>query len=132
MRTLRVSLTIIGLVQLFFGLLFLAVPGLAAVALHLTPAAPAWVNWLFAMMGARFIGYGFGMFVAARAPHERVAWINSMIAIQAVDWLATLGYLVTGTLTLGQVTTAAFLPPLFIAALVLAHPRRLRSSVRTV
>ena len=31
------------------------------------------------MMGARFLGYGFGMFIAARDPLANVAWINTRI-----------------------------------------------------
>lgn len=124
MRRLRTTLVIVGIFQIFFGVLFLVAPGASASMLKLQPAAPSWANWLFAMMGARFLGYGYGMFAAARSPFERVAWIDTMIAIQAVDWLATLGYLIAGELTIGQVTTAAVAPPLFILALLVFHPRR--------
>jgi hypothetical protein len=37
----------------------------------------------------------------------------------------------TGVLTLAQVTTAAVAPPLFIAALLVLHPRRRGSGART-
>jgi len=124
MRHLRTTLIVVGIFQFFFGALFLVAPAASASVLGLEPAAPAWANWLFAMMGARFLGYGVGMFSAARDPLGRVAWIDTMIAIQVVDWLATLGYLVAGTLTLAQVTTAAVAPPVFILALLAFHPRR--------
>ncbi|MEO7631654.1 MAG: hypothetical protein ABIS44_09960 [Mycobacteriales bacterium] len=124
MKHLRTTLIVVGIFQIFFGLLFLLAPGPAASMFGLEPDAPAWANWLFAMMAARFLGYGYGMFVAARDPLGRVAWIDTMIAIQAIDWLATLGYLISGDLTLAQVTTAAVAPPLFIAALLAFHPRR--------
>ena len=129
MRNLRTSLIVVGIFQFFFGILFLAAPVASASLFKLDPAAPAWANWLFAMMGVRFLGYGYGMFAAARDPLGRVAWIDTMIVIQAVDWLATLGYLIAGDLTLGQVTTAAIAPPLFIAALLIWHPRRTRSAL---
>ena len=61
-------LRFIGVVQFLFGLLFTLAPTAAGALLGLTPATPAWVAWLFVMMGARFLGYGFGMFVAARDP----------------------------------------------------------------
>ncbi|MEP7055829.1 MAG: hypothetical protein ABI912_11330 [Actinomycetota bacterium] len=122
MRRLRNTLIVIGIFQFFFGALFLLAPGPTASLLKLEPAAPSWANWLFAMMGARFVGYGFGMLAASRDPVGNVAWIDTMIGIQAVDWLATLGYLVAGELSLSQVTTAAIAPPLFIAALLIFHP----------
>ena len=40
-----------------------------------------------------------------------------MIGIQAVDWIGTIAYLVTGAVTITQVTTAAFLPVVFIVIL---------------
>jgi hypothetical protein len=121
---LKVSLIVIGVVQVFFGILFLVAPAPAATLLGLTPPAPVWVNWLLAMMAARFLGYGAGMFVASRAPQRHLAWINTMIGIQLIDWVATLAVLLSGQLTIRQVSTAAVLPVLFIAALLWWHPRR--------
>lgn len=83
------------------------------------------MHWLFAMMGARFLGYAYGMAVAARDPEGAVPWIDSMIAIQAVDWVATVLALSTGDVGLRQVSTAAFVPLVFIVVLVRFHPRRL-------
>src|SRR5438270_2724342 len=124
MRNLRIALIVIGVFQLFFGVVFLVAPGVAAGVLRLSPAAPPWVTWLFAMMAARFLAFGYGMFLAARDPDRHVAWIDAMVAIQAIDWIATLAVLATGTLSLTQVTTAAVAPPLFIVALLALHPRR--------
>lgn len=125
MRVLRITLIVIGFFQLALGALFLVAPGPAASLLDLSPAAPPWVNWLFAMMAARFLGYAYGMFIAARSPRDHVGWINTMIVIQAVDWVATVAYLLKGDLSLRQVTTAVFVPVLFIGALLWFHPRRL-------
>ena len=47
----------------------------------------------------------------------------TMIVIQAIDWLATIGYLATGHLALQQVPTAAIMPVLFIAGLLWFWPR---------
>jgi hypothetical protein len=118
MRLLRGTLIVIGVFQLVLGTVFLAAPTATAHLLHLRPAAAPWVNWLFAMMAVRFLGYAYGMFTAARNPARHRAWITSMIAIQAVDWLATVGYVAAGDLTLRQVTAAAVAPVLFIAALL--------------
>lgn len=108
-------LIVIGVVQIVLGVTFL-IPGLFQQIMGLD-TAPEWVNWLFAMFGARALGFGFGMFVAARKPAENVSWIQAMIGIQAIDWLTTLAYLATGAVTVAQVTTAAFLPVVFIVIL---------------
>ena len=125
MRPLRVTLVVIAVFQLTLGLLFLVSPGAAGTLFGLEPGAPPWAHWLFAMMAARFLGYAYGMLLAARDPVRSTGWIDSMVAVQVVDWVATLVYLAGGELTLAQVTTAAFMPVLFVAALLRWHPRRL-------
>lgn len=124
MSMLKFTLRFIGVVQLFFGLLFVLAPSKIAPALHLHPHQPAWVNWLFVMAGGRFLGYAYGMFVAARDPERNRSWIDSMIVVQSMDWFGTIGYLVAGDVSLRNVTTAAFLPPLFMAGLIAWRPRR--------
>lgn len=116
MRILKRTLIVIGIVQVLLGVVLL-IPGLMAAAVDL-PEAPDWVDWLLAMFGARALGFGAGMFVAARDPGQHGAWIMTMIGVQAIDWIATISYLMTGAVTLSQVTTAAFLPVVFIALLV--------------
>lgn len=124
MRGLRFTLRFIGVVQLFFGLLFTVAPTVAGGLLGFAPEAPAWAAWLFVMMGARFLGYAFGMFVAARDPLRHQSWIDTMIGIQVIDWLATVGFLVAGDLPLVNVISALVLPMLFVAGLLWWHPRR--------
>lgn len=127
MTGLRFTLRFIGVVQLFFGVLFTFAPTLAGGLLGLAPDAPSWAAWLFVMMGARFLGYGVGMFLAARDPRRNVSWIDTMIAIQGIDWLATVGFLAAGAIPLANVTSALVLPVVFVAALLWWHPRRSRT-----
>lgn len=131
MRPLRITLVVIGTFQLVVGAALLVAPGAAAALVGLTPPAPPWVDWLLAMSGVRFLGYAYGMFVAARRPAQSTTWIDTMIVIQAVDWLVTLVFLARGDLTLAQVGTVAVLPVLFVAALIIWHPRRLARSPAT-
>ncbi len=82
------------------------------------------MNWLFIMMGARFLGYGFGMFAAARDPLAHLTWINTMIVIQIADWVSTIGYLIVRDISFGSVAPAAVLPVVFVSGLLRWHPRR--------
>ncbi len=122
MRPLRITLVVIGIVQIFFGLPFLVAPGLYGVVLHLAHA-PAWTSWFFAMSGARFLAMAYGMFLAARDPIKHKAWINAMIVVQALDWLGTMYSIGTGAITLAQATDAPYLPLIFVAALLILYPR---------
>lgn len=112
---LRLTLYIIAIVQVVLGIVFL-VPDLFANVAGLE-SAPAWTGWLLAMFGARALGFGFGMALAARDPVRHRSWIVAMVGIQTIDWLATLAYLTVGAVTLAQVTTAAFLPVVFVLVL---------------
>lgn len=127
MRPLKVTLAVIGIVQVLFGLLFVFAPGQFAVWFHF-PVASAWVNWLLVMAGARFLGMGYGMFIAMRDPVKHRTWIQAMIGIQAIDWLSTIANLLGGTITLSQASTATFLPIVFIVALLVFYPRE-KSSI---
>jgi hypothetical protein len=117
MRTLRVTLIFIGIVQIACGAVFLVFPAATTTLFGVQPGAPAWVNYLLATAGARFIGYGIGMFVAARAPWRNLAWIDTMIAIQAVDLVATLAAVVDGVLPVRHAALTVVLPALYIAIL---------------
>lgn len=121
-RLLAATLWFIAAVQFVLGAAFLAAPEQTAQLLGLG-IAPGWTNWLFGMMAARFLGFGFGMGVAARSPSEARSWIAVMIGVQAIDWIVTLKYLALGAVTLSQVSTASFLPILFVAVLSAAMPK---------
>ena len=121
-KLLRVTLWFIAVVQFVLGAAFLTAPELAAHSMGLS-VAPEWTNWLFGMMAARFLGFGYGMLVAARDSDMARPWIKAMVAIQLIDWLVTLKYLVAGAVTLAQVSTASFLPVVFVAILVMGLPR---------
>jgi hypothetical protein len=123
MRFMRAMLIIIGVIQIVFGTWLLVAPDGFPAVFHLQPAAPGWVNWILAMSAARFVGYGIGMFVAARAPWPNRLWIDTMIAIQAVDFIATAVYLANGVLPAGHVGSAVVPPLLWIAVLGWARRR---------
>ena len=89
---LRITLYVIAVFQFVLGAAFLANPAGTARLLGLPPA-PGWTGWLFAMMAVRFLGYGVGMLAAARDPRRHLLWIDTMIAIQAVDgWPRSCGW----------------------------------------
>lgn len=124
-RAMSFTLRFIALVQFVLGLGFLIAPTDMSSLLGLAPA-PGWTNWLFGMMAARFLGFGYGMLVAARQVAGNIAWLRAMIGIQLMDWTITMRYLLTGDVTLAQVTTASFLPLVFVALLWWAWPRPVR------
>jgi succinate dehydrogenase hydrophobic anchor subunit len=112
----RPTIVLVALIQIALGLIFIASPGSFPALLGL-PAAPAWTNWIFAMLGARALGFAFGMLVALRDLQRHTSWLFAMLVVQAIDWIATIVALHAGTVTLAQVSTASFLPILFIVVL---------------
>lgn len=126
-KLLKFTLWAIAAVQFVLGTAFLLAPEWTAHRLGLG-VAPGWTNWLFGMMAARFLGFGYGMVVAANNPERGRPWIVAMIAIQAIDWVVTLKYLFAGAVTLAQVSTASFLPVVFLVLLVICLPRPTRAA----
>ena len=124
---LRFTLRFIAVVQFVLGAGFLVAPEGMASLLGLA-ATPGWANWMFGMMAARFLAFGYGMLVAARDPAGNLGWLRSMLAIQLVDWAVTVKYLLAGAVTLAQVSTASFLPLVFVALLWWGWPRASRSA----
>jgi hypothetical protein len=122
-RPLQIVLAFIGVVQLVLGVVFALAPAQFGAVLGLT-AAPTWVYWMFGMLSARALGFAYGMFLAARDPERHIGWIQAMIGVQAIDWLATMYFVLAGAVTLAQVTTASFLPLVFIGLLVGFYPRQ--------
>lgn len=119
---LRITLGVIAAFQIGFGALFLFAPAVYPAAVGLD-AVPAWAPWMFAMFSARAFGFGVGMILAMRDPFRYRSWIAVMVGVQAIDWVATIVAVVQGFLTVAQVSTAGFMPVIFIVVLILAFPR---------
>lgn len=104
MTKLKALLWLIALSQFALGALVLAVPGAFLGWMGLT-APPADTGYMLGMLGARFIAYGFGMVVLARAAEPDRFWLLNMALVQAIDFSVGLVYLADGRITL---STAAF------------------------
>lgn len=111
---LRIFLRIVGAVQIILGIFYLVAP-LQFLHLigHSVPAAD--IAYPLGMLAARFLAYGLGLFVMARAPREHRFWILNMVLIQLVDLGVGLVYTLAGVVPLG---VSAF--PMFNAALIAA------------
>jgi hypothetical protein len=126
-RMLRLTLAVVAIVQLILGLVFIFVPTQFGSLIGLKEA-PTWVYWVFVMFGARALGFAYGMFLAMRNPWQQLGWIRAMIGVQAIDWLGTLYFVFNGAVTWLQVSTASFLPLIFIAVLTIGYPNQAQPS----
>ena len=75
------------------------------------------------MFGARALGFALGMGLAAWDPARHPSWLPAMVLVQAVDWIGTMAYVLAGSVTLAQVSTASVLPLVFIVVLVRGYSR---------
>ncbi len=123
----RGTIALVAVVQIVLGILFTFRPGLFPAMLGL-PSAPAWTDWMFAMLGARAFGFAFGMIVALGDLRRHASWLSAMILVQAVDWIATITSVLAGKLTIAQVSTASFLPIAFIGVIAAELIRQRKSA----
>ena len=119
---LKFTLYFIGIVQIGLGLSFLLTPKMYPQMVNLAQA-PDWVNWMLSFGSIRMIGFGIGMFIAAQDSIKYKALIQIMIGLQIMDWIGTVLYISLGAVTLAQVSTASFLPIIFLVLLVYSYPR---------
>lgn len=128
---LRLTLVFIGAMQLIFGAMLSLAPAQFGATFGFE-GAPAWVYWMFAGAGGRSLVFAYGMFLAARQAERYLPWIQGMIGVQPVDWLATLYGINTGAFTLAQAGMAAVLPLIFVALLLVFYPRKQTSTLKTL
>ena len=125
---LKFTLYFIGVVQIGLGLTFLLTPKMYPQMVNLTQA-PDWVSWMLVFTSARMIGFGIGMFIAAQDPIRHKLWIQIMIGLQTMDWVGTVFYIFSGVVTIVQVSTASFLPIIFLVLLAYSYPRSVQGSI---
>jgi hypothetical protein len=111
MRKLQVVCYVIGISQIILGGLYLFAPSFFIGWQGLNIPAQD-MNYPLAMLAARFLVYGVGMFVIARQPSENRFWLNGMIAIQVIDLAAGCFYT-----TVGVVSFESSIVPMVNAAL---------------
>ena len=96
---LKVFLMVVGVVQIMLGILYLIFPHeLLRLMGHTVPMND--INYPLGMLATRFLAYGAGMFVIAKAPDEHRFWILNMVFIQVVDLAVGIFYTLNGTITL--------------------------------
>ena len=112
MKKLRILLRVVGILQIALGVAYLLAPGALTQWMKLLPA-PHDANYAYGMLASRFIAYGIGMFVIAKAPEGNSFWIKNMILVQLIDLGVGVFYTAQGVLAL---SSSAF--PMFNAALI--------------
>ncbi|WP_339915416.1 hypothetical protein [uncultured Brevundimonas sp.] len=129
MNRLRIVLWMVAISQLVLGVLTLFVPAQFFDLIGLS-TPPADNQYMLAMLGARFLAYGFGLIVLARSTEIKSFWIWNMVAVQLIDLAAGIYYTANDTLTLSVSAFPMFNAALFAALLtVFAWPLAARRSV---
>jgi hypothetical protein len=121
MTRLKVLLWIVALSQIVLGVLTLFAPGPFFAWMGLT-APPEDNNYMLGMLAARFLAYGIGMGMLARAEKPDRFWILNMMLIQIVDFGVGLFYVATGTIGIAVAAFPMFNAALFIVLLWLWTP----------
>lgn len=127
---LKVFLMIVGVVQIVLGILYLIFPHELLHSMgHTIPMDD--INYPFGMLAARFLAYGVGMFVIAKAPNENRFWIMNMVFIQLVDLAVGIFYTLNGTITLSLSGFPMFNAMLIASLLWIWRPQRPSTSKAT-
>lgn len=124
---LRILLIIVGVVQIVLGVLYLVFPQEFLHSMgHTLPMDD--INYPFGMMAARFLAYGAGMFVIAKAPYEHRFWVINMVFIQIIDLAVGIFYTLNGTISLSLSAFPMFNAMLIASLLWLWRPKQAGTS----
>ena len=88
-------LRLAALLQILLGLLYLLTPHWLLARMGHSGIAPD-LAYPLAMLAARFLAYGLGLWWAARQPGLHAPWLRLMTLIQLIDLGAGLFYTATG------------------------------------
>lgn len=91
-------LQLIGALQMLLGVLYLVAPHWLLQRMGHQPI-PADLAYPLAMLAARFLAYGLGLWWAARDPMRHAGWIRLMTLIQLIDLGAGVFYTATGVVS---------------------------------
>ncbi len=114
----KVLCYLIGVVQLVLGAFYLFAPQFFIAWQGLSEIG-ADIGYPLAMLAARFIVYGLGMFVIATDPVRYRIWADGMILIQVIDLAAGVFYTATGVVSIAHSGFPMFNAALFIIGLAL-------------
>ena len=93
-------LRLVAALQMLLGVLYLVAPHWLLARMGHSPAA-ADLAYPLAMLAARFLAYGLGLWWAAREPSAHAPWVRLMALIQLIDLSAGAFYTATGVVSLG-------------------------------
>lgn len=122
LKVLKVVLVVVGLIQVVFGLGYLLIPSMFNQMMGYAPVPP-WTDFISRFGGVRFLAMAIGMWLAFRDPIKNISWIKVMIFVQAVDFLAALYTVLSGTLPVAKVNVALVLPLLWTILLTVFYPK---------
>lgn len=121
MKKLQIVCYVIGVSQLALGGLYLFAPAFFIAWQELGPIT-ADLGYPLAMLAGRFLVYGVGMFVIARAPEKNAFWLDGMIAIQLIDLAAGLFYVFSGVVPFAAAAVPMFNATLFTVLMLWVRP----------
>lgn len=121
MKKVKILLSVVGVVQLVLGALYLLVPNSLLHWVGHSPVADD-IAYPLGMLSARFLVYGALLLLAVRNPEENRTIIQGMFWIQIIDLAVGLFYTLQGTVGIALSGFPMFNATLFALLLWLWMP----------
>ncbi len=122
-KGLKISMIAWAVIGFIYALGFILFPnqllGLFGVSL-----VPSYVQFFMVLLGNAYILSGIFVILAARDPLKHILWVQLALAWAFLDLIASLVFIIRGSLTFIQVGNAVIVDIIMLAALLIFYPWR--------
>ncbi len=128
-KALRITMIVFGAIGILVGLSDMIVPDLGAKLLGFG-AAPDYVIWIVAMLGANYLAGGIWVIAASRDPIRHINWVKFVITKSLLFTVVTAYAIIQGYVNFSQVGALLIGFAIFSILFLVFYPWRVKESTQ--
>jgi hypothetical protein len=123
MKGLKIAMIAWAVIGILFGLAFLFAPNQMGEGFGLSQV-PTYVQYFLALLGNMYIVTSICVILAARDPLKHILWVQFAITGSLMDMIASLVFIIRGSLTFSQGGDNLIINIILVPALLIFYPWR--------
>jgi hypothetical protein len=123
MKGLKIAMIAWAVIGILFGLAFLFFPNQMGAGFGLSQV-PTYVQYFLALLGNMYIVTSICVILATRDPLKHILWVQLAITGSLMDMIASLVFIIRGSLTFSQGGDNLIINIILVPALLIFYPWR--------